>query len=66
MNDVLRDIQELNEALDALLPAKPGNKGVELIQKMIADKEQQVQAFENQMELFFNDTPFSTEVVQND
>lgn len=66
MNDVLRDIQELNEALDALLPAKPGNKGVELIQKIIADKEQQVQAFENQMELFFNDTPFSTEVVQND
>ena len=66
MNDVLKDIQELNEALDALLPAKPGNKGVELIQKMIEDKEQQVQAFENQMELFFNDTPFSTEVVQND
>jgi hypothetical protein len=60
MNDVLRDIQELNEALDALLPAKPGNKGVELIQKMIADKEKQVEAFENQMELFFADTPFDT------
>ena len=25
-----------------------------------------VQAFENQMELFFNDTPFSTKVIQND
>ena len=62
MNDVLRDIQELNEALDALLPAKPGNKGVELIQKMIADKEKQVEAFENQMELFFADTPFDTKV----
>ena len=62
MNDVLRDIQELNEALDALLPAKPGNKGVELIQKMIADKEKQVEAFENQMELFFADTQFDTKV----
>lgn len=60
MNDVLRDIQELQEALDALLPAKPGNKGVELIQKMIADKEKQVEAFENQMELFFADTPFES------
>lgn len=60
MNDVLRDIQELQEALDALLPAKPGNRGVELIQKMIADKEKQVEAFENQMELFFADTSFDT------
>jgi hypothetical protein len=66
MNDILKDITELQEALDALVPIKPKNKGVELIQKMIKDKEQQVQAFENQMELFFNETPFSTKIVQND
>tara|TARA_B110000305_G_scaffold237096_1_gene299700 strand:+ start:2041 stop:2235 length:195 start_codon:yes stop_codon:yes gene_type:complete len=60
MNDTLSDIEKLKEAKILLEEGASDEKrmGISIIGNMISSKEQEIVSFEQQMELFFNDSPF--------
>lgn len=62
MSNELSDIGKLKQAVTLIKEGASDEKraGINIIEGMIKDKEDAVDSYEKQLDLFFGDTPFST------